>query len=61
MRLHVQASASFAESRDIHFPVSDSLEALVNAVGAALGTNVTEVLIWDEQVHTQAPPHLDIH
>lgn len=56
MRLRVEPSNSFAESRDIQVPVVDDVESLVNAVGSALGANVVEVSIWDDDFEEFAAP-----
>ena len=59
MRLRVVASNTFAESRDFQVPVVRSVDALVKAVGVALGANVIEVLIWDAdfgEYHKQSTP-----
>ena len=56
MKLHVQPSDSFASAREIEVDdaAGASVEALVEAVAAELGANVTEVFVWDEDFEEYA-------
>ena len=58
VRLCVQPSDSFsAASRDVHVSASvATIGALITAVGQAVGANVTEVLIWDDDFEEYAAP-----
>ena len=57
VRLCVRPSDSFAESRDVHVSATvDTVAALLKAVGKAVGANVIEVLIWDDDFEEFAAP-----
>eukprot|EP01044_Picomonas_judraskeda_P022654 COSAG03_NODE_5709_length_1191_cov_21.494505_1_plen_190_part_10 len=47
MRLNVEPSESFDEQRSIDVEAED-IKGLVAGVGAALGSTVTEIFVWDE-------------